>query len=1127
MSQTRISPPINRPALPRQPSIGTQDQGADGTCYAHVFARIARRLLTKYVVQLRETEQENLDASEQQNLSTIMTERPDDVYYSLNRIMTLNRHVENPTGSGVFIPQGEVPAETIARIKNALIYLFFYSTALYWGVKSSVTNNIIGGYVRLDILADFLNGIVLQPALNISDAATAANFPINNLWVSGDGALNPFLIELLDLFKQNAKILNISRVNFSYIDQNYSTGIDPNDFIFRDDNFIKIQSAIEEDLYLSILVYKLMIRGTPAPIDVSHAMTIVDCSKGNEHPRWIEIKNSWGINWPSPHSGGTIRVYPGSLSWSGNFSDKFITFSTIFPSIDFVEAPRNDSSIETYVPVSREDITDGQGHRLTVETQPNWFCDGIHIGDGCESGNNNITFMNCNAWHSGDPSHQQTNGYDLCMLCATRSRPMPNFFQSINHTQEGHALLQGVFRRWNQLTQRTEVPLCSRGELCKTNNHGGPLYGTNWGYTWHCTDCEFNMCPFCVYYELLERSHNLIQPEIFSRVFPDFFISHLSQAYTREKIMDAYNTVTHYGLGATPEEIRAETANILHRSVPDDDCFLPYNGGQMTMTGGDLKLHNGRILHENNSDENEDPVTYDPLEPIMATDPLLECSECHNVFHKSTIVNSIRGTHEIQQSDADDNTREVIEELRRSTIPENEGHVEQQIRSLLTVVPSGGVVIKCPMCNDTKKSVNVTTLTPEQMSQNIHGYWYTPEQIEPVQRQGSEPSRGSHYHPVHINNLMTLGGIRRDEAIQLLNDANGNLSLAARNLVGNIKNLQVSLPEYVENAIQEYRPTRQLSELFVQEIPKITREQYHSVIDKIPSYRRTGVNAQVVRLALHWNGNNNHIAALNILANPDQIYGMQVGPINPPQQPPVSEQEPPVSEQEQQFQIGDNVIYDTLFERNQQGTINEINGNHYSVLNSTTNRPAIVIPGIPGNNIRLDSQMELGSDRDYESEQQNNEEDNWLNMPQLIEPGDRIRYYDHDGNEIYGTVDRFSRRQGNIMVLDDDTGEEFVLYGNENGLQIQRTRQLEVGDQIAFISGRNNRHVGEINHFNNDGSFVVWYGRGRGQYSEPLYENEVELISRAQSRGGKTRKRKIKILKKKTRKNKIAGNPGF
>jgi hypothetical protein len=777
-----------RRTLIRSPSVGTQDQGQDGTCYAHVFARVARRLLTQYVVELREDTQRVLDINEQRTMSEFMTRNPEDVNQAFRNIMAAHHYVEHPPNSRNYLPTAEVTPEIVCRIKNALIYLFFYSSALTWAVIKH--GKIIGGHVNLPLLKDFLNELGSQRVLNIQKASRESNFPINPIWIMPDGSVYPFISEILDLFKRNAKTLSGENVVFNDLSPTRVNSQNANDNIFDTNSFLRLQSVIEEGFYASISVGNISIAGVANPINIFHAMTIINCSKGNEQPRWIDIKNSWGINWPTPMSGGVIRVHQGAFSWVDQQNGELnhaLFFDALVPRVDFAKAPQNNSRIETYLPISDAEITDGRGHPLHVTMSERWFCDGVHENGGCKSGNDRITFLNCNSWHSGNQFHRQNGGYDLCMLCATRESPLPNTYQSIYHVNQGqgHTVTQGVYRKWNEQLRRAEVPLCSMGSRCRTNNRGGPLYGDTWGYTWHCISCEFNLCAFCVYYEMVERK------------------------------------------GTRAPQPRAQIQE------------TPFqNQRQNNFQIGDIVLF-------------DDQTT---------------------------------GTKSGKIEEVFDNGRYRI---------------------------------------DIGPGALFRHVFADAMSNNIRLY------------------------------------------------------------------------------------------------------------------------------------------------ETEQSTGSQMD----------------VSEDEDQ---------DEEYEEDEEDE----------------------------------------EDEEYEEDEHQDEEDEeyenmWLDMPQLLELGDEVRFYNEDGDVIEGTIERFSTRRGNIMVIDNNTGDEFVLTGNENGLQVHRMTPLEVGDHVAFISGRNNRIEGVIYNVNEDATYVVWYGRGQGQYSVPLRESELELIQRGRRRGGKpkkTRKHNVKTSKRKTIRNKRVKN---
>jgi hypothetical protein len=263
-------------------------------------------------------------------------------------------------------------------------------------------------------------------------------------------------------------------------------------------------------------------------------------------------------------------------------------------------------------------------------------------------------------------------------------------------------------------------------------------------------------------------------------------------------------------------------------------------------------------------------------------------------------------------------------------------------------------------------------------------------------------------------------------------------------------------------------------------------------------------------------------------------------------QPRAQIQETPFQNQRQRqnnFQIGDIVLFDDQTSGTKSGKIEDVfdNGRYRIDIGPGALFRHIFADAI-SNNIRLyeteqsnGSQMDISEDEDeedeedeeYEEDQDDEDENMWLDMPQLLELGDEVRFYNEDGDVIEGTIDRFSTRRGNIIVIDNNTGDEFVLTGNENGLQLHRMKELEVGDHVAFMSGRNNRIEGVIYNVNEDATYVVWYGRGQGQYSVPLRESELELIQRGRRRGGKpkkTRKHNVKTSKRKTIRNKRVKN---
>ena len=761
-----------RRTLIRSPSVGAQDQGQDGTCYAHVFARVARRLLTQYVVELREDTQRVLDINEQRTMSEFMTRNPEDVNQAFRNIMTAHHYVEHPPNSRNYLPTAEVTPEIVCRIKNALIYLFFYSSALTWAVIKH--GKIIGGQVNLPLLKEFLNELGSQRVLNIQKASRVSNFPINPMWIMPDGSVYPFVSEILDLFKRNAKTLSGESVVFVDLSPSRVNSQNANDNMFENNNFLRLQSIIEEGFYASISVGNISIAGVADPINIFHAMTIINCSKGNEQPRWIDIKNSWGINWPTPMSGGVIRVHQGAFSWvdpqNGELNHALF-FDALVPRVDFAKAPQNNSRIETYLPISDAEITDGQGHPLHVTMLERWFCDGVRENGGCKSGNDRITFLNCNSWHSGNRFHRQNGGYDLCMLCATRDSPLPNTYQSIYHVNQGqgHSVTQGVYRKWNEESRRVEVPLCSMGPRCRTNNHGGPLYGDTWGYTWHCISCEFNLCAFCVYYEMVERKGTRApQPRV--------------------------------QIQATPFQ----------------------NQSQNNFQIGDIVLFDDQTS----------------------------------------------GTKRGKIEDVFDNGRYRI---------------------------------------DIGPGALFRHVFADAISNNIRLY-------------ETEQSNGSQ--------------------------------------------MDVSLSQSDASDVDD----------------------------------------------------------------------------------------------------------DTIVETN----LNE-----------------------------------------------------WLDMPQLMEVGDEVRFYNQDGEVVEAQIYSFSKRRGKFLAVDQNTGNEYFINGEENGLQLHRMKELEVGDHVAFISGRNNRIEGVIYNVNEDATYVVWYGRGQGQYSVPLRESELELIQRGRRRGGKpkkTRKHNVKTSKRKTIRNKRVKN---
>ena len=218
-------------------------------------------------------------------------------------------------------------------------------------------------------------------------------------------------------------------------------------------------------------------------------------------------------------------------------------------------------------------------------------------------------------------------------------------------------------------------------------------------------------------------------------------------------------------------------------------------------------------------------------------------------------------------------------------------------------------------------------------------------------------------------------------------------------------------------------------------------------------------------------------------------------------------------------------VYVTGRSQNSRRRANE----YYTIdefLNGITFTPGTLQVCQTEEDVRRDIEMHEQNERDddYNEEQyEGDEEREWLNAPQLFEIGDRIRFHGRNG-DVYGTIRRFSRN-GNTMVIDDEypDGDGFVLHGDEDGLQFQRTNPLEEGDFVAFISNRGIRQEGSIDYFTDDGRIVVRFGRGRGQESAPLYENQIELIERA-GRGGskkrKTRKNNTKVSKRKTIKNK-------
>jgi len=529
--------PTPRRGMPRQMS-GELLQQINGSCFAHAAARMARRILFRYCRGILESEDDD---------------RAFAFTYSDINIPALYddilQHCRRPDGTTM-----------INAFNRLVIYLFFYSSAIrQTGIMSydpTLGYGVHGGgFVGSRRLKEFFNALITGAGTNL-EIINRANFNYDrDFWTTSGrfDALDRIFTEFREKFRQKTSMLpgNVSFTRIVDRDEPYEAlgngevcykfskitpfgdnyrrvTQDPN-VIFEDFHYNAIKSAIDVGFYVFFTVDKVSIR-EEFRFSGSHVVLIVACSKVDGRKQFT-LKNTWGREWGE---NGLVVVREGELQWMeppatmsaghrGIFEAQcLMSYNAIIPTSSFIKAPRGRGSnlaVEDYVPPAENEITDGVGNLLQAQQHRvgQWLCDGRGYPGGCRSGNSDILFATDSmSWHSDAPIHEPQGGYDLCTLCVTRNRPMPSRYASKLHQRTGHTLVEGICRYYDAPHGVARSSPCSRGAECRTIRGGEPLYGEAWGYTWHCDTCEFNVCPSCVYYEMvdrhIERRSRLIDP---------------------------------------------------------------------------------------------------------------------------------------------------------------------------------------------------------------------------------------------------------------------------------------------------------------------------------------------------------------------------------------------------------------------------------------------------------------------------------------------------------------------------------------------------------------------------------------------------------------------------------------